>query len=128
MNNNYSNPVFPNQPPNYNRQLDQQPTQQPIPPQFIPAGTAPGTLPLEQSFIENILRLNIGKVITVHMSFTDSAEKDKVFTGVLEDAGIDHIILSDPKTGTWYLLKSIYLNYITTDERINFIPRVPVQQ
>jgi len=114
MNNTYQqNPVFPNQ----------QPTQQaiPIPQQFIPAGT--GILPLEQSYIENILRMNRGKVATVYMSFSDSAEwRDKTFTGIIEEAGLDHLILSDPKTGTWYLLKSIYLDYITFDERINYSP------
>ena len=119
MNNAYNpNPVFPNQMPPTNQQ----------PSQFTPAGLGAPFLPLEQSYIENILRLNTGKLITVYMSFTDSQEgRDKAFTGVLEDAGLDHIILSDPKTGTWYLLRSIYMDYITADEKINFSPRFPTQ-
>lgn len=80
-----------------------------------------GMLPEEQSFIENILRLNKGKVATLYFSFPDSVEwRDKTFTGVIEAAGRDHIIVSDPKNGRWYLLLSIYLNYVDFDEKINY--------
>lgn len=74
----------------------------------------------EQSYIENILRLNRGKQVEVYMSFADSIEwKDRVFRGIIEQSGKDHIILSDPNTGNWYLLLLIYVNYIKFDERIN---------
>jgi spore germination protein Q len=128
MNNNLyqNNPVF------LERQMSPtQPTTPPIPQQFIPAGTEvvpTSTVPIEeqQSYIENILRQNRGKIITAYMSFTDSNEwRDKAFTGVLEDAGIDHIIISDPKTGTWYLLKSIYLDYVSSEEKLNFVIIAP---
>ena len=59
----------------------------------------------EQSYIENILRLNRGKQVSVYMSFADSIEwKDRIFKGIIEQSGKDHIILSDPNTGNWYLL------------------------
>nr|WGE08119.1 spore coat protein GerQ [Bacillus subtilis] len=32
----------------------------------------------------------------------------------------DHIIISDPKSGTRYLLLTIYLDYITFDEEIAY--------
>jgi spore germination protein Q len=90
---------------------------------YTPGEAFPSSLPLEVSYIENILRLNKGKLATVYMSFTDSSEwGDKVFTGIVEEAGRDHLILSDPKTGTWYLLKIIYLNYVTFDEPIEYSP------
>jgi len=74
----------------------------------------------EQSYIENILRLNRGKRVRVHMTFPDSLEfRDKVFVGVIEQSGRDHIILSDSTTGNWYLLLIIYLDYIEFNERIN---------
>lgn len=74
----------------------------------------------EQSYIENILRLNRGKKVRIHMTFPDSNEfRDKVFTGVIEQSGRDHIILSDSATGNWYLLLIIYLDYIEFNERIN---------
>ncbi|WP_174614977.1 spore coat protein GerQ [Virgibacillus ihumii] len=78
-------------------------------------------LPTEQSYIENILRLNEGKVATVYMSFENDAEwSSKVFRGVVEAAGRDHIILSDPETGRRYLLLMIYLDYITFEGEINY--------
>lgn len=85
---------------------------------------APGglnDLSMEQSYIENILRLNKGKKATVYLSFTDSINwRDKIFTGIIEQAGRDHIILSDPVTGKWYMLLMIYLDYVEFDERINY--------
>lgn len=78
-------------------------------------------LPLEQSYIENILRLNKGKQVTVHMTFPDSNEfRDKEFRGIIEQSGRDHIILSSPSDGVWYLLLMIYVDYITFEEKINY--------
>ena len=74
----------------------------------------------EQSYIENILRLNRGKQVEVYMSFADAIEwKDRIFKGIIEQSGKDHIILSDPNTGNWYLLLLIYVDYIKFDENIN---------
>ena len=74
----------------------------------------------EQSYIENILRLNLGKTVNVYMNFENSQWGSKVFKGTLEAAGKDHIIVSDLNNGTRYLLLSIYLDYITFDEEINY--------
>lgn len=73
----------------------------------------------EQSYIENILRLNKGKTATIYMNFENSQWGSKIFKGVIEAAGKDHIILSD-SSGIRYLLLTIYLNYITFDEEINY--------
>ena len=74
----------------------------------------------EQSYIENILRLNRGKKVRIHMTFPDSNEfLEKVCTGVIEQSGRDHIILSDSTNGNWYLLLIIYLDYIEFNEKIN---------
>lgn len=78
-------------------------------------------LPMEQSYIENILRLNKGKKVEIYMTFPDSSEyRDRVFTGIVEQSGRDHILLSDPTTGKWYLLLMIYVDYIKFDEKINY--------
>ena len=87
-------------------------------------------IPDEQSYIENILRVNRGKRVTIYQSFADAQDwKDKVFTGIIEQSGRDHIILSDPTTGKWYLLLMIYVNFIEFDEEINtvkqFYPQKP---
>lgn len=75
----------------------------------------------QESYIENILRLNLGKVANVYMTFENNAEWNaKVFTGVLEAAGRDHIIISDPENGRRYLLLMVYLDYITFDEPLNY--------
>lgn len=98
-------PAFPQQP-------------QPIQPQ---QQQTPGMLPLEESYVENILRLNRGKVATVYMTFDNNERWNaKIFKGVVEAAGRDHIILSDPETGKRYLLLTIYLDYITFDEEIEY--------
>ena len=78
-------------------------------------------IPLEQSYIENILRLNKGKQVRVHMTFPDSEEfRDREFSGIIEQSGRDHIILSEPSTGKWLLLLMIYVDFITFDEKINY--------
>ena len=52
--------------------------------------------PIEQSYIENIIRNNIGKKVRVHASFSDSVEwRDRVFTGIIEHAGRDNLVLND---------------------------------
>jgi spore germination protein Q len=81
----------------------------------------PGMLPLEQSYIENILRLNKGKLVNVYATFENNREWNaKVFKGVIEAAGRDHIILSDPETGIRYLILMVYVDYITFEEEIDY--------
>lgn len=88
------------------------------------AQNIPGMLPLEQSYVENILRLNRGKVATVYMTFENNREWNaKIFKGVIEAAGRDHLILSDPQTGMRYLLLMVYLDYVTFDEELNYDPQ-----
>ena len=74
----------------------------------------------ESSYIENILRLNLGKIVSVYMNFENSQWGSKIFKGKLEAAGKDHIIISDPSNNMRYLLLTIYLNYVTFDEEINY--------
>lgn len=75
----------------------------------------------EQSYIENILRLNKGKRAKAYFSFPDSNEwRDKVFEGIIEEAGKDHLVMSDPKTGKWSLILLIYLNFVEFYEKINY--------
>lgn len=81
----------------------------------------PGQLPLQESYIENILRLNLGKVATIYMTFENNSEWNaKIFRGRLEAAGRDHIIISDPRTGIRYLLLMVNLDYITFDEELQY--------
>lgn len=78
-------------------------------------------LPMEQSYIENILRLNKGKIASFYMTYPDSNEwRDRIFTGAVEQAARDHVVVSDPKNGKWYLLPAIYIDFIVFDEEINY--------
>ncbi|WP_193754438.1 spore coat protein GerQ [Shouchella tritolerans] len=80
-----------------------------------------GMLPLEQSFIENILRLNRGKFVTVHQTFEGNSEWNaRVFRGRIEEAGRDHIVLGNPETGEHYLLLMVNLDFVTFDEPIDY--------
>ncbi|MDO3675488.1 spore coat protein GerQ [Paenibacillus ehimensis] len=113
-----------------------QPTAQSVTP-MIPAGAmitaagqqvptpaapvTPGQLPMEQSFIENILRLNLGKIATLYMTYENNSQWNaKIFKGRIEAAGRDHIIVSDPKTGMRFLLLMVNLDYITFDEPLQY--------
>lgn len=91
-------------------------------PPMSPGTMAPtGGLPVEESYIENILRLNLGKIATIYMTYENNSEWNaKIFKGVVEAAGRDHIIISDPSTGMRYLLLMVNLDYITFDEELKY--------
>ena len=117
MNNNYTGKtIFPGQ-PIYSGDM-------PTPNQATAPTGYSEMLPIEQSYIENILRMNKGKKVRVHMTFPDSNEfRDREFIGIIEQAGRDHLILSEPDTGKWELLLMIYVDFITFDEPINYNPQ-----
>lgn len=98
------------------------PTQTVPPAAPIGNGGRPGNLPVgEESYIENILRLNKGKLATFYFTFEASKEwNSKIVKGIIEAAGRDHVIVSEPNTGKRYLLLLIYLDYVTFDEEINY--------
>lgn len=106
-------------------------------PQFPPAGAGgggtggvqppaagsqvPGMLPIEQSYIENILRLNKGKLATVYATFEGNNQWNGVkFVGIVEAAGRDHLILSDPQTGQRSLIPMVAFDYATFDEELEY--------
>ncbi|WP_425354982.1 spore coat protein GerQ [Paenibacillus shirakamiensis] len=90
---------------------------------ITPQGTVTvnNTPTYEQSYIENILRLNLGKVGTFYMTYENNREWNaKIFKGVLEAAGRDHIIISDPNTGVRTILLMVNLDYATFDEPLTY--------
>ena len=75
----------------------------------------------DESYIENIIRLNKGKVATFYMTYNDSLEyRDKVYRGIIQAAGKDHIVISDTRDGKRYILLLVYLDYVEFDEPINY--------
>lgn len=138
----YAIPYLPNQPyPPYYYDMGQPLLEQPLQnqvqtqmlsPQAVPmppsGAVIPGTGPVvEESYVENILRLNRGKMATVYMTFENNSEWNaKVFRGTIEAAGRDHLVIRDPETGERYLLLMVNLDYITFDGPIEYIaPPVP---
>jgi len=87
-------------------------------PGVSPAAPSPGAF-LEQSYVENILRANRGKIATVYMTFTGKTQ-EQVFVGYIIGAGRDHIALKDVNSNKTYILLQVYLDYITFDEQITY--------
>ncbi|MGV2788399.1 spore coat protein GerQ, partial [Clostridium perfringens] len=94
-----------------------------VPPQvpsgspMTPGGTVVPAPQFEQSYIENILRLNLGKQATFYMTYENNSQWNaKVFTGVIEAAGRDHIIISERATGRRIILLMGHLAYVVFDE------------
>lgn len=88
----------------------------------------------EESYIENILRLNRGKIGTFYFTYENNNQWNSlVIRGMIETAGRDHIVLSDPQTGRRYLMLMINFDYAEFDEPINYYlpqinPNMPVVQ
>lgn len=88
--------------------------------QQLPTGT------MEESFIENILRFNKGKVGTFYFTYQGNDKWNAmVYRGRVETAGRDHIIISDPSSGKRYLLLMANLDWVEFDEQINY-PQVEI--
>ena len=96
------------------------------PPVTIPSGRPTG-LPLgEQSYIENILRLNIGAPGIFHFSFTHTvgeALNARNITGSVEEAGRDHVIVKEAATGHQFLFPMIYFDYAEFLGEVNYFPQ-----
>ncbi|MBS4197694.1 spore coat protein GerQ [Lederbergia citri] len=89
----------------------------------VPMGTAQQLLAgaMEESFIENIIRINKGKVGTFYFTYQGNNEWNaRVYYGRIETAGRDHIIISDPSSGKRYLLMMANLDWVEFDEKINY--------
>lgn len=115
--------------PQMQSQMPTQMMNQTMMPPNIPSGsfvTQSGgnivTLPnIEESYVENILRLNRGKMATFYMTYENNREWNaKIFKGIIEAAGRDHIIISDPTTGMRFLLLTLNLDYVTFDGPIAY--------
>ena len=112
----YQNPIF----PGTSLSNNMVPNQQSVP-SYESSQVEINPLDMEQSYIENILRLNKGKKAKIYVTVPGTNEyQNKLFEGIIEQAGRDHIIVSNP-SGEWYLIFMIYVDFVTFDEPINFI-------
>lgn len=107
--------------PNFHQQMQ-------MPPATMPSGRPPGVPQREESYIENILRLNRGEPGTFYFSFEHAVEagkNTKVIRGVVEAAGRDHVILSDSRTGHRFLMPMIYFDYAEFDNEVKYFNQQP---
>jgi len=107
----------------FNREPEMIPPPVPSGEMVTPTGQNIMTMPpmQEESYVENIIRLNRGKIGTFYMTYeNNSVWNAKIFRGIILAAGRDHIIISDPDTGERYLLLMLNLNYVTFDEPIKY--------
>lgn len=65
----------------------------------------------QHSYVEEYLKMHLGKRVEAHVSFCDSIDwRDSIFTGTLEDVGKDYIVISNDNKS--YVIWSIYIDYI----------------
>lgn len=117
----YWNPSF--QQPNFQQQMTP-------PPVTIPSGRPVGLPEGEQSYIENILRLNIGEPGVFHFSFAHTLGETlntRNITGSVEAAGRDHVIVREEATGHQFLFPMIYFDYAEFEGQVNYFPQT-IQQ
>lgn len=89
------------------------------PPELVYGGQV--MIPQEQSYVENILRMNRGKTATVYATYDNNPEwAARVFRGQVENAARDHVVLSDPQTGMRYVILMVNIDYLTFDEPLRY--------
>ena len=91
--------------------------------QQIPTSTSanPTTSPGSANYIEEVLKLNKGKMVKVFLTFDRNPEwVAKIIQGIILNAGRDHVVLKDPQTGTHYLILNVYIDYLEFDEPIEY--------
>lgn len=86
MNNSYYPNQFPGSSLNTSNMPYSVPNQQSVPSYEMSQKSNNLVLPEEQSYIENILRINRGKMAKFHITVPGSVEwQDRVFTGIIPD-------------------------------------------
>ena len=84
----------------------------------------PPAQPAEQTYVENILRVNVGKKGTFYFSYTCSkALNDKIYTGTIQQAGRDHFIIVT-ETGQTIMLLLVYLLWAEFGEPLDYQHKV----
>ncbi|WP_246020178.1 spore coat protein GerQ [Lysinibacillus telephonicus] len=92
-------------------------------------GVRNGTAALrgEESYIENILRLNRGKPGTFHFTVPEARGGNNTVSvrGVVEAAGRDHAIIRELQSNHRFLFPMIYFDYAEFDEELAYFNQAP---
>jgi spore germination protein Q len=116
----------PMQPPQPMQQMQPMQQQMVPPPVTIPSGRLSFLPQGEQSYIENILRLNIGEPGIFHFSFAHTigeALNARNIIGYVEAAGRDHVIVHETATGHQFLFPMIYFDYAEFLGQVKYFPQ-----
>ena len=100
------------------------------PPVTIPSGRGFDFPEGERSYIENILRLNIGQPGIFHFSFSHTLGETlntRNIVGSVEAAGRDHVIIHEAATDHQFLFPMIYFDYAEFEGQVNYFPQT-IQQ
>lgn len=112
---------------------------QQAPPTSIPSGatmtptgaTFPGgAAQREESYIENILRLNIGKPGTFYFTIPGATGENirgntRIVRGSVVQAGRDHAVIRETNTGHDYLFPMIYFDFAQFEEPLTYFNANP---
>lgn len=86
-----------------------------------PVPQQPATIPVEQTYVENIFRVNVGKKGTFYYTYSGSKKwNDMSYTGVIEQAGRDHVVIKT-STGQRLVLLYVYLLWAEFDEPLDYM-------
>ena len=97
MNNNYNNPIYPTKDINN-----------------INFSNNIRNELFEEEYIDTIIKKNIGKNAKFYITIPTSTNwQDKIFEGIIENVGKDHVLLLNPNTNEKYIIPLIYTAFIT---------------
>lgn len=116
MNGNYQNLYTPGNNPNY---IPSQSTQPPFT-NFPNQNQINNVQNDEFQYAYNILNNNPNQIADFYMSYPDSIEwRDRIFSGRIVHSTREYTLLKNEQTSEWYVLPSIYLNYVIFNEEVN---------
>lgn len=70
----------------------------------------------ERRFSEEFLQANVGKVVTVYLTFENNPRwPAKSITGTLRNVGRDYFVIRDRQTGKDHMFLNINLDYVVFD-------------
>lgn len=124
----YWNPSFQQPQPQFNPQMQTPPVSVPSGATMTPTGsTFPGgAAQREESYIENILRLNLGKPGTFYFTIPGATGENirgntRIVRGAVLQAGRDHVVIREQQTNHDFLFPMIYFDFAEFEEPLTYL-------
>jgi len=72
----------------------------------------------ERSFSEDLLQANIGRRVTVYLTFDDSEQwRNRTFTGTIRQVGRDYFVIREQQSGRDVMVLNINLDYVVFEDQ-----------